>query len=162
MREFESKPKHIDLFKKYNHFVEIIKQRKKNSALAKAWTYRNTDHGEILMLALEVKYFSFQQNIFVKETKELTDKLKRIGFEPLSGFPDEKLFEEFSRILYNKTHNIAISLYKDEHEFALKSAIEIVDKSINDQYTALPVFLAAVNTLLNSAKPTTNKQILLG
>jgi hypothetical protein len=153
---------YTSLFKKFDHFKEIIRQRKKNRALEKAWIYRNIDHGEVLMMALELKYIGFQQNIFIKETKEITDKLTRIGFVPLSGFPDERSFEEFSWILYNSQYNIAISLYKKEHEHALMSASTIVDKSISDQYTALPVFLAAVKTLLNSSPTETNKQVLLG
>lgn len=143
-------------------FVAKIQEWRKRQQLIRAWADRNIEHGDVLMESLELKYIPFNQNIFVEETKELSEKLSRIGFEPLYGFPDEKLFEGFSRIMYNKKHNISISLYQPEHKKAINTAIEIAKQSAVDGEFALTVFLKAVMILINDQQQSTKKQVLLG
>lgn len=134
-----------------------IKKRLNDFKLYRAWLTRNDEHGEILMESLELDYIYFQQSIFVEDDSKLAEKLTRIGFEPLYGFPDEKLFEGFSKIMYNKKHNIAISLYNTKDKSAIQTAKKIVDESVVENETALAVFLATIKVLR-----TPNKQVLLG
>jgi hypothetical protein len=145
-----------------NSFMKKITDWRSRQRLINAWANRNLEHGEVMMESLELKYIPFSQNIFVEDTKELSQKLSRIGFEPLVGFPDEKLFEGFSRIMYNKKHNISISLYQPEHSRAINTAIEIATQSAADAELALTVFLKAVMILINEQQSTTKKQVLLG
>jgi len=118
--------------------------------LARAWHDRNVDNGEIAVESLEVEFIVFQQNIFIEETKDIISKLKRIGFEPLSGFPDEELFESFASIYYNKKHNVSFSLYKSENKQAIKTANHILVESKTDGEVALSVFLASVKVLMGA------------
>lgn len=150
-------------YKKLNSTIlDKIKEFKNKRALEKAWSNRNLDHGDVLMDSLELDCFQFQQNIFVEETPELVQKLERIGFKPLYGFPDEKKFEGFSRIMYHSKHNVAFSLYKHQDANAIYTAIEIIEKSIVDEHTALVVFLNAIDVLKNpSTKKPKVKQILM-
>jgi len=130
----------------------------------KAWYKRNIEHGEVVVLTLEVDYILFNQTIFVQETPELMEKLLSIGFEPLHGFPDENLYESFSSIMYHKRFNVALSLYKPEYSYAVRTAFEIASGSIDstvDSSAALVVFLSAVKQLIKSVEPT-KKQTLLG
>lgn len=145
-----------------NAFIKKINDWRSRQRLISAWANRNIEHGDVMMESLELKYISFSQNIFVEDSKELSDKLSRIGFEPLVGFPDEKLFESFSRIMYNKKHNISISLYQPEHSRAINTAIEIAKQSAAESDYALTVFLKAVIILINEQQPLTKKQVLLG
>lgn len=147
----------VNLKKKFIAFRDKMKLEKK-------WYQRNIVHGEVIVATLEVDHIFFNQSIFVRDTPELDKKLTKIGFEPLYGFPDEKLYEDFSRIMYNKKFNVALSLYKPEHAYAIRTAYDIVKGSINakiDPSGALVVFLSAVKQLMGSAD-TKNKQILLG
>lgn len=147
----------LDVFKSLRNFRSKLN-------MEKLWRHRNLEHGEVLSSTLEVTFTPFNQNIFVEDSVELNDKLLRIGFEPLVGFPDENLYSSFSRIMYHKRFNVALSLYLPEHSHAILTAIDIVNDSIDSKYdgtAALAVFLSAVKHL----KPTTDtnkKQILMG
>lgn len=144
-----------------NAFMKKIQEWRIRQQLLNAWAERNLNHGEVLMESLELDFIPFNQNIFVKDSKELSEKLSRIGFEHLEGFPDEKLFERFSRIMYNKKHNVAISLYQPEHDRPIQTAIKIAKESTSENEFALTVFLKAVNVLLDEQQPS-KKQVLLG
>lgn len=143
-------------------FMSKINEWRQRQRLVRAWAERNLNHGEILMESLELEFIPFNQNIFVQDSKELSEKLSRIGFEHLEGFPDEKLFERFSRIMYNKKHNVAISLFQPEHKQPINTAIKIAKESAAENDFALIVFLKAVNVLLDEQQPSTKKQVLLG
>jgi hypothetical protein len=120
-----------------------------NHKLARAWGDRNHEHGDVFATSLEVDYIIFQQNLFIEETKELTAKLSRIGFEEQIDYPDEELFSKFVRVMYNRKHNIAVMLYQPKNKHAIHTAHKIVEKSIIDGQTGLAVFLAAVDVLLS-------------
>lgn len=126
-----------------------INKKFENYKLARYWAERNFNNGEILVESLEVEYIYFQQNVFIEESKDLLAKLKRIGFESLVGFPDEKLFENIASIQYNKKHNVSLSLYKPENGDAIRTAYKIAEDSNTEGMTELSVFLAAVNVLIN-------------
>ena len=136
--------KSVSLFDAFN-----LNKRIENYKLSRAWADRNLDNGEILVESLEIEYIYFQQHIFIEETKELLSKLSRIGFESLVGFPDEKLFDKFASIMYNKKHNVSLSLYKPEHGDAIKTAYAIAEDSKTEGLTELAVFLSAVNVLMD-------------
>ena len=132
--------------------------------MGKLWSLRNLEHGEVMIQTLELKAIPFNQSIFVEDSPVLIEKLKRIGFESLVGFPDENLYSSFSRIMYHKRFNVALSLYKSEHSYAIRTAIDIVNDSIDSKYdrsAALAVFLSAVRNLIPSTD-TNVKQTLLG
>lgn len=142
------------------NIMSMLNKKVDEYKLTKAWHNRNVEHGEVMMESLEVEYHLFHQNIFIEDTKEINEKLTRIGFTSLYGFPDEKLFESFSRIMYNSKYNIAISLFKPENKEAIYTAKKIVDKSIVDSNTAMAVFLASISVLMDK-KTSSKKQILM-
>jgi hypothetical protein len=123
-----------------------IKQRVAKHKLGRAWAFRNTDHGRIFATALELDCVVFQQNIFVEANKELILKLKRIGFEELTGYPDEEVFKDFINVLYDKKNNIAISLYQSQHKVAIETAYKIVENTV-DGVSGFAVFISAINVL---------------
>lgn len=127
-----------------NKFQTYLKDRK----LASAWLNRNLEHGEVFMTSLEANYIFFQQHIFLKSDDKLINKLTRVGFCPLKGFPDEEKFDFFSHIFYHSKYNIAISIYSAEHEDAIKTSYEIVKTANVDDITGLEVFLSSIKVLL--------------
>jgi hypothetical protein len=124
-----------------------IKGKYENHKLAKVWAWRNHDHGEVFASSLEVDYIAFNQHILIEENPELVAKLTRIGFAPQDGFPDEEQFKNFARVMYNKKHNIAITLYQPKKGAAIKTAYEIMRKSQFDGTTGMMIFLAALEVL---------------
>jgi len=125
-----------------------LKGKYENHKLAKIWAWRNHDHGEVFASSLEIDYLLFDQNILVEESPDLIAKLKRIGFAEQIGFPDEELFKDFSYVMYNKKHNIAITLYQPKLKTAIKTAHEIMNKSNFGGASGMAVFLAAVDVLI--------------
>jgi hypothetical protein len=125
-----------------------LKQRVDNHKLARVWAYRNHDHAEVFANSLELDYIIFQQELFLEDTKELSAKLTRIGFIELTGYPDEELFQGFSRVMYNKKYNIAISLFDPKHKYAIQTANKIVEKSFMDGRSGMAIFLATIEVLL--------------
>lgn len=126
-----------------------LKGKYENHKLAKIWAWRNHDHGEVFASSLEVDYLFFDQNILIEESPELLSKLKRIGFSEQIGFPDEELFKNFSYVMYNKKHNIAITLYQPNLKSAIKTAHAIMEKSNFGGTSGMAIFLAAVEVLIN-------------
>lgn len=124
-----------------------IKGKYENHKLAKIWAWRNYDHGEVFVNSLEVDQIHFDQNIFVEDTKELSEKLKRLGFVEQVGFPDEELFKNFSRVMFNRKHNIAITMYQSQYKSAIEIAYNIMEKSHIGGKSALTVFVSAVEVL---------------
>ena len=127
-----------------------IKKHLAQRKLNKAWYWRNYDHGEVFTASLEIDCVSFQQNIFVEDTNEIASKLLRLGYEIQETYPNSGFFNNFSRVMYNKKYNIAIHLYKKAYSQAIHTANEIVNKSEIDGDTGMSVFLATVNTLMQS------------
>lgn len=126
-----------------------FKQTADKHKLARKWNYRNTDHGEIFATSLEVDYIAFQQNLFIQDSKEISAKLTRIGFVNQDEYPGKQFFETFTRVMYHPKHNIAVSLYQPRHKEAITMASQIASKSVADPQTAIVVFLAAVDVILN-------------
>lgn len=138
-RKLERKP---SLFDRLN-----IKGKYENHKLAKVWAWRNHDHGEVFATSLEVDYIAFNQHILTEETPEIVAKLTRIGFVHQVGFPDEEQFKDFARVMYNKKHNIAITLYQPKKGEAIKTAYEIMKKTQFDGTSGMVIFLAALDVL---------------
>lgn len=138
-RKIEKSPSIIDRLN--------IKNKYENHKLAKIWAWRNHDHGEVFASSLEVDYIAFNQNILIEETPEIDAKLTRIGFVPQVGFPDEEQFKNFARVMYNKKHNIAITLYQPKKGAAIKTAYEIMQKTQFDGTSGMVIFLAALEVL---------------
>lgn len=134
-----------NFFKKIN-FKQVVKKHK----LARQWTYRNTDHGEIFATSLEVDYIAFLQHLFMQESKEISAKLTRIGFVNQDEYPDKEYFDTFIRVMYHPKHNIAVSLYHVKHKEAITMASQIATKSVADPQIATVVFLAAIDVILTN------------
>jgi hypothetical protein len=134
--------KNTSYFDVFNPFSEKRK-------LIKAWNKRNIQNAEVYLHAIDIedKVIIFQQNIFIKHDTELEITLRRQGFKPLFGFPDEKLFEKFSSIFWNKQFNIAISFVKPELDDIVKTSYEIATKHIEDNETSLTIFLSTIEIL---------------
>lgn len=126
-----------------------IKHHIEKFKLARRWGDRNLDNGHVIMDALEIECLYFQQSIFIEESADILAKLKRIGFKPLVGFPDESLYDNFSSIMYNEKHNVALSLYKPENEDAIYTAYDITKEAKVTDLSELAVFLAAIKVLMN-------------
>jgi hypothetical protein len=126
----------------------FIKEKRDERALRKAWAERNLDQGEAMVTTLELDAILFQQSIFIEHNKDIMEKLVRIGFRPLSGFPDESLFENFSSIMYNKKFNVSFSIYQPKHKKAISTAYEIVKKANIDDIAGLSIFLSAIEVLI--------------
>lgn len=120
-----------------------------SNKLGKDWNFRNSDHGEIFVTTMELECVVFQQNIFTEESKELIAKLERIGFSELPTFPNDVLFNKFTKTYYDAKHNIAISLYKPSIKTAMLSAQSIVEKANIDSYAGMAVFLSTIEVLTN-------------
>jgi len=131
------------LFDVFNPFSEKRK-------LIKAWNERNIKNAEVYLHAIDIedKVIIFQQNIFIKHDVDLETTLRKQGFKALHGFPDEKLFEKFSSILWNKQFNIAISLVNPKLDDIVKTSYEIATKHIEDSQTSLTVFLSTIEILM--------------
>lgn len=127
-----------------------LKKKADEMKFARTWAQRNIDHGEVLVASLEVDYTVFDQHILVEDSKELSEKLTRIGFETLTNYPDEEKFDKFTRVMYNRKHNIAFSLYKPAHAKAIKIANEITHRALIDGETGMAVFLASIEVLLEN------------
>lgn len=115
--------------------------------LAKAWAFRNYHHGDVFVESLEVENLTFQESIFIEESKELSAKLLRLGFEPLIKIPTKDYFNEFSYVLYHSVHNIAINLYKPKFKSALYIADDIVTTASINGPSALAVFVSSIQVL---------------
>lgn len=139
----QSKKKNQTFFDVFNPFSEKRK-------LIKAWNERNIKNAEVYLHAIDIedKVIIFQQNIFIKHTVDLETTLRKQGFKALQGFPDEKLFEKFSSILWNKQFNIAIFLVNPKLDDIVKTSYEIATKHIEDSQTSLTVFLSTIEILM--------------
>ena len=121
-------------------------------ALRKAWYDRNVIHGDVFIKTLEVKNIKFHQTIFVQDTTLGRIRLSRLGFEILTGFPDEGKFKDFSEVMYHKEDNIAITLYDPDAEYFINKAIEIANLTSLDYQTNLAIFVNTMKVLFNGTK----------
>ena len=128
-----------------------LKQKIANYKLAKAWEFRNMEHGEVFLTSLEVEHLVFLDDIFIEDSKEMSARLARLGFEDLTGFPDEENYNEFSRVMYHRKHNIAVNLYKPSYKTAIYTADRIIEESEITGLTATAVFISTIK-VLTSAK----------
>lgn len=108
----------------------------------KIWLDRNIDYGEVLIDSLEYEVMEFNQDYFIEDNKEVSAKLKRIGFEPI----DINTKYDFVTFVYNKKHNVAIGLYKPSLKDVMKKAKDVVSSSNIDGETARIVFTEIVNS----------------
>ena len=114
----------------------------------KTWQDRNYYYGEVFLKSSEVDYIYYLQYYFVEDNKSLAEKLERTGFVEQPEFPGEVYFNKFSRMLYNKKYNIALTLYKPAYKHAITTALEIVADAEIDGQVGLDVFLSTVNVLI--------------
>ena len=125
-----------------------FKEHASNHKLARLWNYRNCDHGTVFANSLEIDYIIFQQNLFIENTKEISDKLTRIGFVVQEDYPNKHYYESFSTVMYHPAHNIAVSLYHPKHKEAIQVASKIVKTANISNETALAVFVATMVVLI--------------
>jgi len=146
----DKKPGHKHQLSTVPSFLDKLNIRGKyeNHKLAKAWAWRNYDHGEVFANSLEVENITFNQNIFIEDTTDLYAKLIRIGFVEQTGFPDEHLFKSFSRAMYHKKHNITITLYQSKYKNAIDVAYKIMMKTETTGDTAMAIFVSAIAVLI--------------
>ena len=137
-----------------------IKDRIKKYNFNKQWHYRNDDSSVVLLESLEVDSVVFQHYIFIEETKDLSDKLERIGFEVLTEYPESKMFDKFSKMMYNAKHNVAFSLYKSQLSDIIQIANDITHESKFDGETGFISFVSTIKVLMDkqSVKPNRVRQ----
>ena len=126
-----------------------VKKMVDSHKFTKVWLDRNIHYAEVFSTSLELEKLTFQQYVFVEDTKELATKLDRIGFVEQVGYPDEVHFKKFSRVMYNAEYNIALSLYKPIYKKAIMVANEVVETSGINGHVGLTVFLSTINVLIN-------------
>lgn len=153
-RKSRKKSKEVSVISPINRLANLVnkmnvKQMVDNHKFTKVWLDRNVHYADVFTASLELDKLIFQQYVFVEDTKELSAKLERIGFVEQIGYPDEIHFKSFSRMMYNKEYNIALSLYKPQYKKAIFIANEIVDKAeVNGQH-GISVFLSAIDVLIS-------------
>ena len=121
-----------------------------NRKLNKAWYWRNVEHGDVFTLTLDVPFQQFQQDIFIEDSALMVDKLRKIGFKERVGYPTEDAYKDFSHVMYNTKHNIAIHLYDSKYASAINTAINIVTDTNFEGESGTVVFLSAVKTLIKN------------
>lgn len=128
--------------------INMLNPFSEKAKLARAWSNRNIQFGEVYLHALELqeKVIIFQQNIFIKYDAELNNKLYHQNFEHLYGFPDEKLFDKFCDVKWNSKFNVAICLV-ETHLYEIVNTSYEIAKRIEDPTTAMSVFLLTIETL---------------
>ena len=116
--------------------------------MAKAWGYRNLNHGEVFIEALEIEHIIFQQNCFVERAGGIEDKLARLHFEEQTIFPEVEQYRNFCVTYYNANHNISICLYLPRYKDAILTAQKIANKTTSDVPAGLAIFLNTINVLV--------------
>ena len=134
-----------------------IKDRIKKYNFNKQWHYRNDDSSVVLLESLEVDSVVFQHYIFIEETKDLSDKLERIGFEVLTEYPESKMFDKFSKMMYNAKHNVAFSLYKSQLSDIIQIANDITHESKFDGETGFISFVSTIKVLMDKQSVKSNR-----
>ena len=66
----------------------------------RAWYDRNIENGEVFINTLEVEFMEFEQDYFVQYSKEVSDKLKTLGFEQVEQIKDKY---EFVTYVYSRS-----------------------------------------------------------
>ena len=108
-----------------------IENYKRNRQFNKSWTRRNLTNVNMLLDALEEKYWDFDREIFMVRTTELELKLRRIGFEPIVK---EQLniihdnFWPFALTLQHPIHNVVVRLIEQNKVEPLEQALAIADE----------------------------------
>jgi len=126
-----------------------VKKMVDSHKFTKVWLDRNIHYAEVFSTSIELEKLTFQQYVFVEDTKELATKLDRIGFVEQIGYPDEIHFKKFSRMMYNAEYNIALSLYKPQYKKAIMVANEVVETAGINGQVGLNVFLSTINVLIS-------------
>ena len=134
-----------------------IKDRIKKYNFNKQWHYRNDDSSVVLLESLEVDSVVFQHYIFIEETKDLSDKLERIGFEVITEYPESKMFDKFSKMMYNAKHNVAFSLYKSQLSDIIQIANDITHESKFTGETGFISFVATIKVLMDKQSAKSNR-----
>lgn len=111
----------------------------------RAWFERNLDNGEVFINTLEVEFMEFEQDYFVQYSKEVSDKLKRLGFEQVDTIKDKY---EFVTYVYSSKYNISIALYKPEMKTVIYKAKQVVEDALIGGDTASAVFKAVVKSFM--------------
>lgn len=133
-------------------FIDSIKNYFIKGRMAKAWNSRNLSHGDVFVETLEVESVVFQQNLFIEETKSISDKLERLGFIEQTIFPDYERYQVFSTTYYNERHNLAVTLFPTKYKSILETANLISTKTTNDLLSGLDIFLNTVAILIEKSK----------
>lgn len=130
-------------------FVTSIKNYFTKHKMAKAWGYRNFVHGDIFIETLEIESITFQQNMFVEESKAIIEKLGRLDFVEQTVFPDYERYRSFCTTYYNERHNLAISLYFKNVQDKINTAYLISTKTTSDVQSGQDIFLNTMEILIN-------------
>ena len=134
-----------------------IKDRIKKYNFNKQWHYRNDDSSVVLLESLEVDSVVFQHYIFIEDTKDLSDKLERIGFEVITEYPESKMFDKFSKMMYNAKHNVAFSLYKSQLSDIIQIANDITQESKFTGETGFISFVSTIKVLMDKQSVKSNR-----
>lgn len=140
--------KPVNMLTKFINTINVKHMVDKHK-FTKIWLDRNIYYAEVFSSSLELDKLTFQQYVFVEDTKDLATKLSRIGFVEQVGYPDEIHFKNFSRMMYNSEYNIALSLYKPQLKQAIMVANEVVETADVNGQAGLNVFLSTINVLIS-------------
>ena len=148
-RKINTKKKQAPKKYEFKDFINRLnlKGHLERNRMNRLWGLRNLEHGGVFANSLEVDYFIFQQNIYIEESKVLTDKLKRLGFVLHTEYPDAKFYKAFCKTYYDTKYNISLCLYNQRDADAIITAFNIVPSKMEGA-SALAVFLSAINVLL--------------
>jgi hypothetical protein len=137
-----TRTKQKSLFASFN-----IKAKVDAWKFSKVWADRNIDNGDLIIDSLEIEPIVLDQFMFIEESKQLVDKLERIGFEKLDTYPNVKSFDNTFYVMYNKKYNVAISLYDSKMKKIVQLAEEIAKETGFGYDFNLEVFLSAIKVL---------------
>jgi hypothetical protein len=123
-----------------------VKKQIDKHKFSRVWAERNIDNGDIIVDTLEIEPIIIDQYLFVEESKDLLNKLKRMGFVEVTEYPKQDMFK-FCYALHNKKYNVALSVYPPKMKTVMKLAEEITKDTQFGREDNLTVFLSSVKVL---------------
>lgn len=114
----------------------------------KIWAERNLDYSEILLKSLEIPHLSVGDYIFIERTKDLEEKLTRIGFVNfIEDYSEKELLDTFSYVMYNQEYNIVLNLYESALKKVVSVSYKIIDGMSLNKDEEILVFVNSIKTL---------------
>jgi hypothetical protein len=111
-----------------------------------------------MLKTLEVQYYIIDQYVFIENSRELEERLSRLGFKIIDSKMDGEL-NKYTTVMYDDEYNVAFHLFPSQHAPSVKTAWRIANESkSNDTFQ---IFLAGLKVLTADIQPK-KKEILMG